>query len=202
MNIIFDIGANSGDQTLKFSNDPNNFIYAFEPTPELLYSILFPLQFSCLHKNVRIIPCAVSDYNGFGVFNVAGQYDWGCSSLNNFNDNLNSTWPGRNDFKKTNEIIVPVLRLDLFIEKLKIEKIKYFHCDVQGSDFKVLRSLGRYINIIESGVVETYNKNPLYKESDNEINAVKNYLIEHGFKNFEQHSNDCFDNEINLYFSK
>jgi FkbM family methyltransferase len=198
--IIIEIGANSGTETIKFLNDSNNFVYAFEPTPELLQNHLYPLQKQ--FNNLIVIPCAVSDFNGFATFNIAGQADWGCSSLNNFNDNLNETWSGRNDFVITKKIIVPVTRMDTFIESLNINSIEYLHCDTQGSDLKVLRSFGERIGMLKAGRIETFKQNPLYKESCNKHEDAIDFLKKSGFTKFEEQSNDSFNNEYNLFFSK
>ena len=41
MGIFFDVGANNGQDSIKFSDDPNNIVYAFEAgtkdcTPEVV----------------------------------------------------------------------------------------------------------------------------------------------------------------------
>lgn len=199
--IILNVGANRGQEAMNlFLKDTSNIVYAFEPTPQLLGDFLFPMQFS--FHNFKVIPCAVSDFNGFAPFNIAGQSDWGCSSLNTFNDNLDQTWPGRLDFIKTEEVIVPVIRMDFFLESMNIDVVDYMYCDSQGSDLKVLKSFGKKITCLSAGVVEAFNKNPLYKESDNYIDDVINFLTQHGFTNITTKSNDGFNNEINVYFAK
>jgi hypothetical protein len=131
--------------------------------------------------------------------------DWGCSSLNTFNDNLDQTWPGRTDFRVTEVIEVDVTRLDTWIEtnNLQLEKIDYFHCDTQGSDLRVLAGLGKYIDLIQAGVVEcaTREEGKLYKE-----NPVQEEMIEFlelkGFKIKKIKSNDPYNNEANIYFTR
>jgi FkbM family methyltransferase len=195
--IIFDIGANNGSSCSHLATE-DNVVYAFEPTPHLIEKFLKKLE----NEKYIIVPYAVSDYNGVSKFNIAGQADWGCSSLNNFSDDLNVTWPGRDDFKVTDIIDVNVIRLDTFIEKNNIEVIDYLHCDTQGNDYKVLLSLGKYINILKSGVVEGYKQNALYKESDNTVENITNYLKENRFNIDSIESNDPHDNEFNIFFSK
>lgn len=47
-------------------------------------------------------------------FNIAGQADWGCSSLLEFSNGLDKTSPGRTDLKVTDTITVNTIRLDTF----------------------------------------------------------------------------------------
>lgn len=197
-NIIFDVGANNGSSCLHFTNDPNNIIYAFEPTPYLLETFLYPKQ----SKRYKVIPYAVSNFDGEAQFNIAGQSDWGCSSLNTFSEDLEHTWPGRTDFKVTDQIKVKVIRLDTFIKENNIEKINFLHCDTQGSDLKVLESLGEYINILQSGEIEAFNQNPLYKESDNSVEKATAFLEKHGFKIKSISANDGLRNEVNISFNR
>lgn len=195
--IVFDVGANNGRSCFHFINGKNT-VYAFEPTPFLLEKYLYPKSSS----SYIVIPKAVSDFNGKSQFNIAGQADWGCSSLNVFSEDLNITWPDRKDFKVTDTIDVEVIRMDTFIEENNIHVVDFLHCDTQGSDLKVLKSFGEKISILKSGEVEAFAKNPLYKENDNSVDNVKEFLIQHGFKIDRVVNNDCYGNELNIHFSK
>ena len=195
--IIFDVGANNGSSSFGFINE-HNTVYAFEPTPFLLERYLYPRR----GLGYIVIPKAVSDFNGKSQFKIAGQSDWGCSSLNNFSEDLNSTWPGRMDFKVTETIDVDVIRMDTFIEENNIQTVDFLHCDTQGSDLKVLKSFGEKISILKSGEVEAFAKNPLYKENDNSIDNVTEFLAQHGFKIDNISSNDSHGNEFNVRFSR
>jgi FkbM family methyltransferase len=194
-NIIFDVGANDGSSCYPLCSE-DSVVYAFEPTPQLIREYLLPRA----SDKYVVIPKAVSDFDGKTIFNIAGQADWGCSSLNNFSDKLHDTWPGRDDFKVTEKITVDVTRMDTFIEENGINHVHYLHCDTQGSDLKVLKSFGKYINIIESGVVEAYEKNPLYQESDNNKEAIIKFLEDHNFMITDITSNDSHNNEVNIHF--
>lgn len=198
--IIFDVGANNGSSCLHFAREGHT-VYAFEPCKELLHNSLLPNA----SDNYIVVPKAISDFDGESVFKVSGTSDWGdwgCSSLNTFSDNLEHTWPGRTDFIVTEAVIVEVIRLDTFIEQNNIKRIDFLHCDTQGTDFKVLKSLGKYTSIVSSGVVEAFNKNPLYKESDNSKENICQFLDSNGFKVIEISSNDSDDNEINIKFER
>ena len=196
--VIFDIGANDGSSCSHFADDPRNVVYTFEPTPHLLETYLYPKQ----KENYKVFPIAVSDFDGKATFNIAGQENWGCSSLNNFSKGLENTWPGRTGFKVTQSIEVDVIRMDAFLDAQEITQIDFLHCDVQGSDLKVLKSFGKYINILKEGEVEAFKQNPLYEESDNSIESMSLFLSENDFEIIETTPNDSHHNEFNIKFRK
>ena len=199
--IIFDIGANSGENSIPFALGGDE-VYAFEPTPELS-KILKDKTFNL--PNYHIISKAVSDFNGISTFNVAGQADWGCSSLLEFNENLNQTWSGREDFKVTHKIEVEVITLEKFIEENDIKYIDWLHCDAQGQDLNVLIGLGKYLNIVKKGVIETAQNSEvaLYK-SQHTLKEVIQWLSEKDFEVTSITPNDPNlngrGNEINIQF--
>ena len=195
--IIFDVGANNGSSCLNYSSR-GDVVYAFEPTPFLLEKYLYPNT----SDNYIVVPCAVSDFDGTAKFNIAGQRDWGCSSLHNFSEDLDKTWSGRTDFKVTESIEVDVVRLDTFIINNSISAVDWMHCDTQGNDLKVLKSFGDKLDILKGGVVEAFEKNPLYKESDNSKEKVLSFLESNNFKILSITSNDPFNNELNIKFTR
>lgn len=201
MPVYFDVGANDGSSMIRYAEDPSNTVYAFEPTPrmiEVIHSKTKHLQ------NYHIVPKAVSDWEGKTTFHIAGQADWGCSSLNHFNDNLDRTWPGRTDFKVTDSIDVDVIRLDAFIKDTDITEIEYLHVDVQGSDLEVLLGLGDYISIVKAGVIEmpTSHERKLYKDQKYILDDAIRFLESNDFKIVRIDSNDCFNNEVNVHFTR
>lgn len=196
--IIFDVGANNGSSCYHYADDPATVVYAFEPTPHLLQTYLYPKQ----KENYIVVPYAVSDFDGETTFNIAGQSDWGCSSIHEFEDDLDKTWPGRTDFKVTEKIKVLVRRMDTFIKNNNIARIDHLHCDTQGNDLNVLKSFGEYINILEGGIVEAANQNPLYKNVDNTVSSVTEFLEKNNFIITGTHSNDIHYNEINIEFKR
>lgn len=198
--VYFDVGANNGNQFLNLSaNDPNVEVFAFEPTPEL--QIIIESKVKNL-PNYKLIKAAVSDYNGVSEFNVAGQSDWGSSSLLKFSKKSETDWPGRSDFKVTEKINVNVIRLDSFIEENNITSIDYLHIDTQGSDLNVLKGLGDKLKIVNGGVMEAATKKDILYDNQNTVEECIQFLESNNFLIEKLESNDQFNNEVNIHFRK
>jgi FkbM family methyltransferase len=213
MTYFFDIGANNGSDSMHWLNhhiDKGGIVYAFEPTPQLCEKIKTQIQERKWQDRYLVIQKAVSHFNGTAPFYVSGQADWGCSSLDQFQDSieLEKTWPGRQDFKVTDTIQVEVIRLDQFIEDEKLLakdpnfRIDYLHVDAQGEDLNVLKSLGKYLTLVKEGVIEmpSSHQQKLYKDQLYVMEDAVNFLKENGFIIDKIESNDTQTNEVNIYF--
>lgn len=198
MKTIIEVGANRGiDTQVMAEKNPDAMIYAFEPTRELLIEHLWP-KFEN-HPRVIILPFAVDLKCEFKTFNVSGINDWGCSSLNEFSDNINLMWQNRNDFQVTKKYTVPTIRLFDFCNIYKIDCIDFLWIDAQGSDFNCLLSLGDKIKNLKAGRCEVADQIELYKNTSNKKNIVKPWLESQGFK-----VNQPFDSkeETDLVFTR
>jgi FkbM family methyltransferase len=209
MKTIIEIGANNGLHTFDFVAQPDTFLYTFEPVPVLGDWLVQRLNEQG-YKNYKLLRYAVSDTEGLQKFHLSdpgGNY--GCSSLNDYTDNLNEVWPGRVDFMVSQTIDVRTIRMDTFIEQEGIEEIDYFHCDAQGNDFKVLQSFGKHLHKIKFGRVEAANTVSLYK-IDNSAESIMKWLNLNGFMitavhNHFQQPIDIADlpnstEEVDIYF--
>jgi len=178
---IFEIGVNTGSDTQPLLDKyPTHTYYGFEPTRELVSQALWP-KFN--DPRVNIIPMAVDIEDGFKTFNIAGQGDWGCSSLYEFDEKIHEKWENRSDFKMTHSYPVPCMRLETFIEVFKIEgDIDYMWIDAQGNDYNVLLSMGHYINDLKAGRLECAYTVELYQGTGNNLSNVTKYLDFCGFK--------------------
>jgi len=198
--IVFDVGANNGSSTIHLAeNNANIIVFGFEPTPEMCDIIKSKTE---LLNNYILIEKAVSDYNGKSVFNVAGNWDWGCSSLLEFSDKSKTNWPGRTDFNVTTKLEVDVIRLDTFIEEYKIPKIDFLHIDTQGSDLKVLNGVGMYIEKVVSGEMECGSDDDILYIGQNKLNESVKFLLLNGFCITDVFKNDIFCNEVNVKFER
>ena len=198
--VVFDVGANNGSSSIPLAiSNPTHLVFAFEPTPEMIKII--QSQVVSL-ENYVIVPKAVSDYDGTAEFNVAGNWDWGCSSLLNFSNKSQTEWPGRTDFSVTYKLNVDVIRLDTFIKENLINKIDYLHIDTQGSDLNVLKGLGEYLEIVNEGTMEAATSDDILYEGQNKLNDCIKFLLLNRFKVLDVNSNDIFCHEVNIVFKK
>jgi len=185
--IVFDIGAHHGNSGWKKLNmmtrdSPGltikDKVFAFEPVPWLVDRFLRVFERGA-PDNYIVIPKAVSLKPGVRDFYIA-RHRLGCSSLYEFDNNVTSTWDSKH-FNTLKKIKVDTIRLDTYIENNSIKKIDYLHCDAQGGDLDVLRSLGNKINIVKHGVVEGHHRDkPLYK-NNNSIDSIVEFLENSGF---------------------
>lgn len=196
--IVFDVGANNGSTFSNMFGNPEIIIYQFEPTPILLETDLYPN--ASKYENIIVVPKAVDIANGQRVFNLA--LNPAVNSLYEFSDYLEFTWPGRSDCRKYGEMTVDCVRMDTFCIENNITQIDIFHCDTQGNDLNVLKSFGDIISIIQQGVVEACNQNPLYKKMNNGIATICKFLEGQGFQIDQISDNDPLDNEKNIHFSR
>lgn len=197
--ILFDVGANNGSTSLSWSYDKNNLVYAFEPTPQMYQQIESKIVGV---ENYFLVKKAVSNYNGNAIFNIAGNADWGCSSLLEFSEKSQTEWPGRSEFYITEKIEVDVIRLDSFVQKNNIDRIDYIHVDTQGSDLKVLIGLGDFIDIVQEGVIEAATKKDILYYGQCTKDECIDFLEKNGFIITKVESNDPHTNEVNIFFKK
>mgnify|MGYP003659070715 CR=1 FL=1 len=188
--IVFDIGAHNGISGWKKLNmltrdapglTIEDKVYAFEPTPWLVDRYLRVLERGA-PDNFIVVPKAVSLENGTSDFHLS-RFRLGCSSLHEFDENVPNpnSWNTKH-FKIYKTIKVEATRLDTFIISNNIDKIDYLHCDAQGGDLDVLKSLGDKIDIVREGVVEAHHVDtPLYN-NDNSINSIVSFLDDRGLK--------------------
>ena len=200
--VFFDVGANNGSSSIPVAQQNKDVtVWAFEPTPKLAQELIEKTKDL---PNYRVVQKAVSNEAGTAKFYIAGSdgCDWGCSSLNNFSEDLDKTWPGRVDFKVTDTVDVDVIRLDKFVEENGITRIDHLHVDVQGKDLEVLMGLGDKLTTVASGVIEMAMSADvkLYKEQKYVLVDAIKFLNENGFRVARIEPNDVYCNEVNVYF--
>ena len=159
-NNIFDVGAFNGlDGLILAIKNPESMVHAFEANPNLIKEIKrnkkkIELFKKIKIKNYKINNYAVSNKNSFLKFNIAKNPT--VSSLNEFSNNIDITWPGYREAHCTvvKKIRVKSITLEKYCNDNKINIINYLHVDTQGSDLKVLKGLKKKIEIVQKGVLE------------------------------------------------
>jgi FkbM family methyltransferase len=159
--VVFDCGANSGDLFLKLSKliRRENY-YGFEPNP--------------------------SDFKVLSV-NVAAEARLFNLGLGNVNSDLSffvSTRGGDSSFVEPKhwdeKIIVPVVRLDSFINEKNIRAIKLLKVEAEGFEPEILEGLGNMISYCEYIAVDGgYERG---KDCEQTLTTCTNYLLSNGFE--------------------
>ena len=205
MTTCIEVGANQGTDTDRFIEQYDR-VFAFEPIQELCNKLWEKYRFN---SKVMVFPFAVDIVNAFKNFNISTGYDWGSSSLFEFDyDNLRGgKWyepdPNfyRGDMETHHSYLVPTITLYDFVTMYNINKIDYLHIDAQGNDINVLRSLKHKINIVEAGILEVGCGLDIYKNTDNRVETAITFLNVNEFKiiaSFVQPE----EHEINLFFER
>jgi FkbM family methyltransferase len=211
--IIIDVGANNGESTWHFLEDPTVHLFAFEPNPILYRDLCKKAQTNPRYHPIQV---AVSEMNGQAAFHLAGAIvkenplahiegigNYGCSSLLPFSKTVHSEWKNRPDFQSFADVNVTTMRLDSFVQQVKIPSIDYLHIDAQGMDLSVLKSLGDSLSIVKEGVLEApiSTSKKIYEGSHTCEEAIL-FLISNGFQITDIDKNDEEGNEVNIYFKR
>ena len=207
-NNIFDVGAFNGlDGLILAIKNPESMVHAFEANPNLIKEIKrnkkkIELFKKIKIKNYKINNYAVSNKNSFLKFNIAKNPT--VSSLNEFSNNIDKTWPGYREAHCTvvKKIRVKSITLEKYCNDNKINIINYLHVDTQGSDLKVLKGLKKKIKIVQKGVLEAALnlKNSLYKKNHT-IKEAKFFLMKNKFKILKiEDVDENIKNEKNIFY--
>lgn len=200
--IIFDVGAYDAGNGLSLCINEDYILYAFEAHPERAKAIENIFNGN---PNFYLINKAVSENNGVANFNFCKF--GGASSLCNFkNENeLKIWWKERTDLHYSGQTIeIETIRLDTFIEQNNIDRIDYLHIDTQGSDLDVLKSLGKYIDIVEEGNCEVARTKDtaIYTNQTAILDDVLIWLEKNNFTIQSIKQNDPDYNEMMIYYKR
>lgn len=164
--VVVDCGANVGLFSA-IASDKGAYVYAFEPDDAIIKEYLS--KTGQYHKNIHIIPLALSDKCGKKYF---------AREANNIGGgNLTS------DRDKA-DIIVHTVTLDQFVEENHIKKIDFIKADIEGAERQMLRGAVKVLKEFAPKLsICTYHL-PNDKIVLEQIvkDANPNYVIEHSYK--------------------
>jgi len=170
--VILDVGSRDLEHSLLFGNRyPSARIIAFEPNPFGIKNCKFKLS-NLKNPNIELMEIAVSDQEGEMDFYSVTVND-GCSSLL---EPIDVPF----GLKQWNKISVQVKRLDSILKELGIEQVDVLWLDTQGTELKVLKGLGDYLNNVRcihtEACPKAYYKGHILK------NELEEFLHEQGFE--------------------
>ena len=126
--VIFEVGANTGSDTVKLASVKGAFVHAFEPEPRC--------NLSEMPANVAVNKVAVSDQQGEATFNLSDSkgHEWTySSSLLNPKNHL----VVHKHVQFNRQVVVKTVRLDDYCRSKKVKHIDFLWMDVQGAEAKV-----------------------------------------------------------------
>jgi FkbM family methyltransferase len=145
--IWIDVGAHHGETTLGYaSHNPALTIYAFEP------NLRAAAKLFGLAPNYVVIPMAVAETDGAAQFHV-NSFDQ-ASSLLTMDETARQSWKGDEALNEESVLTVPTIRLDTFLNNMRIPRVDFLKVDTQGNDLSVLRSCGKRLRDIRKITLE------------------------------------------------
>ncbi|MDR2119061.1 MAG: FkbM family methyltransferase [Tannerellaceae bacterium] len=174
--MILDAGAADGADTIRFAKMlPNASIYALEPVA-VNYHILE--QQVSKYRNVKIFKMALADYNGECEMNISENTNQPgspatSSSLLAPQEHL-KVHPHITFSKKE---VVPTITLDEWAKKENIDHIDVLWLDMQGMEYRVLKSSTEMIHTVqviytEVSLMEMYENSILYDDYKKWLNSM------------------------------
>jgi FkbM family methyltransferase len=190
--VWIDVGAHHGEKTLKFAQEnPSLIVYAFEPNFEVAASLIGLLP------NFVMIPSAVAEQDGCSDFYI--NTFRAASSLFPFNAERLQNWTGGEQLTIERKVSVPAIRLDTFMDLMRISHVDYLKIDAQGADFSVVKSAGTRLRDIRKITLEVaVTASQLYVGASTKEEIVK-FMEKSGFVLVDTEA-QSYDQEENLTF--
>jgi|SRR5579859_726237 len=142
-----DVGAHVGETTLGLANhNPGLRIYALEPNLSAVSRVIGRAP------NFIVFPFAVTQENGHAELQINAHET--ASSILPLNPEGVRDWIGGDKLKVISKIVVPTIRLDTFMDLMKIPSVDLLKVDTQGMDLVVVKSAGSRLRDIKKIVLE------------------------------------------------
>lgn len=173
--VWIDVGAHHGEHSMAAAQQqPDLTVHAFEPLPSLFDPLSRGPENFCVHA------MAVGEQNGVAPFHV-DRFD-AASSLLVMDETVRTRWKGGDLLGQQREILVPVTRLDSFMQREGIGRIEFLKIDAQGADLAVLRSAGDRLPDIDRVQLEVaVTPQQLYRGAADKP-AILAFMAAHGFQ--------------------
>lgn len=167
LNIIFDIGANTGQSASSYlSLSPLSIIYCFEPILKTFNELKFNMNGK---KQVKCFQLAFGSREG-----SATMISNGISTMNCLVDENHLGLDEQTE-------LVSILPLDGFCEANNVDHISYLKIDTEGADLDVLKGADKMLATKSVDFIEVeagMNPNNKYHES---LEVLKSFLESHGY---------------------
>lgn len=165
--------------------------------------------------NLQVFQVAIDASGGLKSLQVSDAFSKGTSSLLNFLDSelLDPYWASRPDSQVTKTIRVECLTLETLLTRFfemhnemnpNYAAIDFIKIDVQGKDYEVLNSIGKFSRLIYAGMFEApvAKNKTLYENQDKTISKYFSLLEDLNLETYQLKPNDPELCEYNIYFQK
>ncbi len=145
--VILGVGANSGlYEIIAAAVSHDSTMYAFEPFPPAIHWLNHNIRLNHFENRVQVIEQAVSDEVGTAKLFIPEK---------RFGDTLETSASLNETFReKHSEVVeVPVITLDLFVEKHAIKRVDILRADVESAEDSVLRGAEKILAIMKPWVL-------------------------------------------------
>lgn len=160
MKTIIEVGAHTGIETMKFLQDIEAQVYAFEPNKEEFRELQ---RLSRQYPRLTVLPFAVDNGDGQEPLFHAEEGNSSLQTSHNFQ-------VGRSVYKYA---MVWTIRLDTFFEMYSIHEVDYLRIDAPWSELMCVESIGNRSGVVNRGRIRSYDE-----ENKGELLA---WLYDHGF---------------------
>jgi len=121
--------------------------YGFEANPERYKKLLKKYS----HRgNIKLLNCAIANYDGEIEFNISSNNDGASSSIGTFDEK----WQQNTNIEMIKKIKVPCINMLNFLKKNNITHIDNYVSDIQGMDLEVLKTLRPMIENRQIGSIK------------------------------------------------
>jgi FkbM family methyltransferase len=174
--VVMDVGAHVGNDSIPVARRYRNLrVFAVEPTPSLAQGLR---DLTRDLPNYTVIEAAIDAVETEQTFNLVGK---GLAGLNSLNDYAPGVERSVRELPPVTERIrLKTKRLDTICDEHGIDAIDILHVDAQGSDVRILASLGDRLDQLKAGAIEVSNRLKLYVASVHRDEA-RAFLATRGF---------------------
>jgi FkbM family methyltransferase len=161
INVIFDVGCRKDSIFTNFDGE----VHYFDPDKESINSL-------SIQQNKN----RVSYFNDFGLgFETTNSFYY--PAYQSFYDRINSCGSS-NDSQK---VILPIKKSKEYIIEKNIKNIDFLKIDTEGYEFNVLKGFEDFLTNVK---IIQFEYGGTFKDSNDKLIDVINYLKEKGFQNF------------------
>ena len=170
--VFLDVGGNMGQYAVTLGHEGAR-VHAFEPVPRLARRLRENIRLNGLTSTVTLVEAAVSRERGEAKLYVRGREDDGSHSLI---AGVAAT--------TMEEITVPTIRLDDYVAKNGLRKVKAIKIDVEGAEAFVLDGAQGLFASADAPIVLVETSDSMAAGIGETAGSVLERLFRHGYRAF------------------